>query len=443
MSQPQEQGESTQATDLLSALTNQLLVRAGGHINSVSIKLPEIWTTSPKVWFARVEAQFVTKNITQDQTRCDYVVSALDVKTAEEDQDVLVKPPDADDKATLKKALIKAFGKSQAQRDSELLNLNGLGDRKRTVLIRKINAPNDDPQTSKRALFLSNLPADVRSIPAGQEFSAMEKLAEAADRTWDARCAQVQHIMQATYNSSPTTVEAVMKPSTQTQRRSGPRAQPTPTSTLTTSNGTSVHTWGRRSVSLAIGRRRQYNDKFYLADVNRPTLDFFTKHGVAIDLRGKRLLSLDNISILFRETKSPLTLAGLGFPLPNKFSSLLQQFPELLNPHFNQSTNKHGVEHHIVTHGPPTLARARRLDLEKLSAAKNEFLQMEKMGMECRSKSAWSSSLHIVPKPNEKWRPCGDYRRLNASTDDDRYPLPHIQDLTTILLVVESSRRLT
>ncbi|GFR68169.1 Gag pol protein [Elysia marginata] len=141
---------------------------ACGHINSVSIKLPEFWTTSPEVWFARVEAQFGTKNITQDQTRYDYVVSALDVKTAEEVQDVLVTPPDADKYATLKKALIKAFGESQAQRDSELLNLNGLGDRKPTALLCKINALNDDPQTLKRALFLSNLPADVRSILARQ-----------------------------------------------------------------------------------------------------------------------------------------------------------------------------------------------------------------------------------------------------------------------------------
>ena len=72
----------------------------------------------------------------------------------------------------------------------------------------------------------------------------------------------------------------------------------------------------------------------------------------------------------------------------------------------------------------------RRLDPLRLQQAKAEFSKLEAAGIIRRSNSPWSSPLHLVPKPDGSWRPCGDYRRLNLATTPNCYPLPNLQDLT-------------
>ena len=205
------------------------------------------------------------------------------------------------------------------------------------------------------------------------------------------------------------------------------------TAPLVAANGSLIRTWGTKKISITIGKR-VFTHSVQLADVTRPILgaDFFVANNLAIDLKNKRLIDMSDVSKLgglHRTPKSHLPIvSGLSKEPHNEFTAILNEFPDILVPRFNTQVNKHGVEHHIVTAGPPVSARARRLHGDKLDVAKKEFLKMEELGIIQRSDSPWSSPLHVVPKSDGSWRPCGDYRRLNNATKDDKYPLPHIQD---------------
>jgi hypothetical protein len=119
--------------------------------------------------------------------------------------------------------------------------------------------------------------------------------------------------------------------------------------------------------------------------------------------------------------------------MPPQLGELLMQFPEVLSKSGKLPPIKHTVTHSIVTTGRPVTAKFRRLDAAKLAVAKKEFLQLEADGIIRRSGSSWASPLHMVPKKDGTWRPCGDYRQLNTVTSPDLYPLPNIGDMSAKL----------
>ncbi|GBM25219.1 Transposon Ty3-G Gag-Pol polyprotein [Araneus ventricosus] len=216
---------------------------------------------------------------------------------------------------------------------------------------------------------------------------------------------------------------------------SAERCKPKSLLNFLAANFTKINTYGTRNLFLNIGSRRIFPWSFIIADVSRPILgaDFLTHYGIIIDLKPKSLkhqqTTLTSTGKISTDNNPSITALKLSLT----FNDLIREYNDIFDdfersPIKDQSDN---VTHVIQTNGPPVGAKVRRLAPDKLIAAKKEFQNLIHKGICSPSTSCWASPLVMVKKSVGSWKPCGDYRALNAQTIPD--PIRHIHDFTSYL----------
>ncbi len=88
------------------------------------------------------------------------------------------------------------------------------------------------------------------------------------------------------------------------------------------------------------------------------------------------------------------------------------------------------VLHHDidVKDARPIKQHAYRVNPVKRSVMRQEVDYLLENGLAKSSCSPWSSPCILVPKPDGSFRFCTDFRKVNAVTVPDSYPLPRMED---------------
>lgn len=154
------------------------------------------------------------------------------------------------------------------------------------------------------------------------------------------------------------------------------------------------------------------------------SLSMITAKGLQKMLR-KREFRIGCLCMMTMEGDGP----GSGVQ-PTEIQQLLQEYQDI----FKEPTALppvRGAEHsiHLKTDSVPFTMQAYRYPYLQRKEIEKMVEEMMNLGIIQASSSPFASPVLLVKKKDGSWRFCVDYRKLNAITVKDSYPIPLIDDL--------------
>ena len=114
----------------------------------------------------------------------------------------------------------------------------------------------------------------------------------------------------------------------------------------------------------------------------------------------------------------------------HRIATLLSEYSDVFSVDSNDVGSTDMVKHSIpvipgtrpIRQAPHRLGPVKELEVEQ------QLPKLKEQGLIEPSSSPWASPVVLVKKKDNTWRFCIDYRRLNAVTQQDAYPLPRIDE---------------
>jgi hypothetical protein len=174
-----------------------------------SLRLPAFWVDKPVSWFVLAESRFRLHGIHREQTRYDYLVSALTKEAVSLVLDVVEHPPERLPYSALKQSLLDSHQLTDYQKIAALHKMEPLGGRKPSELLAsmlELCPRGHETSIFFTHLFLERLPAELRITLGEDDHQNVRALAKKADALWSL------HGMKSSFTASVASLVDVDEP---------------------------------------------------------------------------------------------------------------------------------------------------------------------------------------------------------------------------------------
>lgn len=192
-------------------------------------------------------------------------------------------------------------------------------------------------------------------------------------------------------------------------------------------NGDLCPCLGTVTIPIALGPKVQLIEAMIVPDLPHGLIlgvDFWRKMKLLPDLSNDSWTFIDSVI-----SETPTYILDETNLRPNDKTALTN----LVAKYFKAMGTKLGctnlVQHEITTQATPIKQRYYPVNPKVQIHLDKELDQMLEAGIVEPSNSPWSSPVLLVKKPNGTFRFVVDYRKLNAVTKRDAYPLPYVNSI--------------